>query len=165
MKIKDFKIVEEKTYNNTVNYIKFKRLFFGIIPIWIYLRNSHYEKDYKYDRYSFNVLVFNIIAIFLNIVIEKYQVFFNVFYFLSLIYMIYALVWLYSSYNGRITLSNYHGDDKHLIQDAQYKIDDFNDMFDKTKNNTRIVYTSETEKNKNYYQINIPRINFKKYLY
>ena len=166
MKIKDFKIIKKETYNEKVNYIKFKRLFFGFIPMWFYLRQTHLDNMYKYIRYSFHIFLLNFLIIFLNIQIpieRLYQILFIVFHTVSVIYLLWSVVWLYTD-GGKIRIGDWN-DEQTLIKEAQMTIDRFNNMFDKTKNKTSTVFSTIKEEDKRYYNIKIPRINFKKYIY
>jgi len=157
MQIKDFKIVKKEV--SQYSYIKFRRMFFGIIPIWIYLRETHINTMYNYTRYSIHVILLNIIALALVLALHFNPILLAFLSIFSVIYIVFALIWLYTDGN-KIKLYGYH-----IVEDGKKEIVRFNKMFDKSLNKTSTIYSSVNEKNSKYYTIKIPRINFKKYLY
>jgi len=55
MEIKKYKVIRKTDYESDIYYIKFRRMFFGIIPIWSYLRKGHLREMYKLNRYFIHI--------------------------------------------------------------------------------------------------------------
>jgi len=163
MEIKKIKVVRKSNYNSDKYYIKFKRLFFGFIPMWFYLRASHLRSTYKLNKYY---LYINIVLITLLILGIKYIDFVgaNVLI-LSILFMynIHYLVEHIGSY--KINRNVYYGDNEEIIKNfVESKIEKFNLIHSKKHKRNEVVYSNDDNSDR-YYQINIPKINFKKFIY
>ena len=165
MQIKDYKIIKKETHNSSRYYVKFKRMIFGLIPMWIFLHSSHYGEEYRYDRHSLHVILLNIPIVILNIIYPSN--FFFIPYLISIFYLIWALVFLYSV-GSRMSYHDSY-DDNGVKSKVKTDIDNFNRIFDKSYKSESVIFSSEKKKDKKltHYQINIPKIKtlVKKYVY
>ena len=159
MEIKKFKVIRKTNYKSDDYFIKFKRMIFGFIPMWFYLRNGHFNTSYKINRYFIHINIILITAFVLGVKsleegVGRYPAFLIILLFYNIFYIPEQIG------SGRV----YHYVDNNPEDFGKEQIKKFNLIHSKKNRKTETVFRND-DYDKKYYNIKIPRLNFKKFIY
>jgi len=140
MKIENY--IVEKNYNDQKYYIKFKRMIFGFIPMWFYLKKVHFNKEYKHLRLSVYVISFLLSFILFNIFIDYHRDLLIAEIFTIVATMMYFSLHMYFDrekiYRNVSEDANYSG----AKEFGEKNIAKFNRFFEKIKKEKETVFSS-----------------------
>jgi len=164
MELKKIKVIRKTDYQSDKYYIKFKRYFLGFIPMWFYLRNGHLKKPYKINKYFIHINIILIGAFILGIKSLGWEPgAYPILLIILLFYNIFYLTEQIGSDKIYIFASSYDTEDT-VKKFGDKNIKKFNNIHSSKNKRVEVVYRNDNYDSR-YYDIKIPRINFKKFIY